>query len=351
MRFFDTNASGRVLNRFSKDTVDGILITQSINLIRWFQWGMRQSAEMENHMTSVERILEYSKIDTEPPLKSVPDKKPKSEWPQEGQIEFKNTFLRYAPLEPPLLKNLSFIGLHDLRSKINIISREPFLFSDSLRQNLDPFDSFTDEPLWRALEEVELKEMSLEVHINESGSNLSIGHRQLVGMAPAIVRNNPTLVLDEATANVEPQTNELIQTTIRKKIREVYSANDCSSTQHCYGQRSYLVMDAARTNSVKMLADHSEIMTETLERAMAPLMTIGEFFNLGMLEYPVGQLRTYIPCLTLVVLPRTLDVTARTFREFWVAPQEIFRFDNEKFLTPVGGKFFESSGSYVESSG
>ncbi|XP_018357656.1 PREDICTED: probable multidrug resistance-associated protein lethal(2)03659 [Trachymyrmex cornetzi] len=89
----------------------GLAITQSIGLTGMFQWGMRQSAELENQMTSVERILEYNKVDSEPPLESAPGKKPKSEWPQEGKIEFKNVFLRYAPLEPPVLnnKNLNFV--------------------------------------------------------------------------------------------------------------------------------------------------------------------------------------------------------------------------------------------------
>ncbi|XP_018361347.1 PREDICTED: multidrug resistance-associated protein 4-like [Trachymyrmex cornetzi] len=112
------------------------------------------------------------------------------------------------------------IGLHDLRSKISIIPREPFLFSGSLRQNLDPFDLYTDEPLRRALDKVELKEMGLEVHINEGDSNLRVGQRQLVCLARAIVRNNPILVLDEATVNVDPRTDELIQTTIRKKFEK-----------------------------------------------------------------------------------------------------------------------------------
>ncbi|KAL0104937.1 hypothetical protein PUN28_016527 [Cardiocondyla obscurior] len=298
-----------VLDNFTRGSIDsgyvGLAITQSIGLTGMFQWGMRQSAELENQMTSVERILEYSKVDSEPPLESTPDKKPKSEWPENGKIEFKNVFLRYAPLEPPVLKNLNFvifprekvgivgrtgagkssliqalfrladvdglieidgidsgqIGLHDLRSKISIIPQEPFLFSGSLRRNLDPFDSYTDDPLWRALEEVELKEIGLEAHINEGGSNLSVGQRQLVCLARAIVRNNPILVLDEATANVDPRTDELIQTTIRKKFERCTVLTIAHRLNTVMDSDRILVMDAG--NAVEFDHPHVLLQKET----------------------------------------------------------------------------------------
>ncbi|XP_012525065.2 probable multidrug resistance-associated protein lethal(2)03659 isoform X2 [Monomorium pharaonis] len=295
-----------VLDSYGRGSMDGgmvgLAITQSIGLTGMFQWGMRQSAELENQMTSVERIFEYSKVESEPPLESTPDKKPKSEWPQEGKIEFKNVFLRYAPLEPPVLKGLNFvifprekigivgrtgagkssliqalfrladvdglieidkidtsqIGLHDLRSKISIIPQEPFLFSGSLRRNLDPFDMYTDDPLWRALEEVELKEIGLEAHINEGGSNLSVGQRQLVCLARAIVRNNPILVLDEATANVDPRTDELIQTTIRNKFEKCTVLTIAHRLNTVMDSDRILVMDAGRV----MEFDHPHVLLQ-----------------------------------------------------------------------------------------
>lgn len=87
----------------------GLAISQALILIGMLQHGMRQTAEVINQLTSVERILHYTKLDNEGPFQTPTNQLPPSEWPNKGRVEFKSVFLKYVPTDPPVLKDLNIV--------------------------------------------------------------------------------------------------------------------------------------------------------------------------------------------------------------------------------------------------
>ncbi|KAI4890792.1 hypothetical protein NFI96_010580, partial [Prochilodus magdalenae] len=244
----------------------GLALSYTIQLTGMLQYVVRLSTEVEAKFTSVERLQEYITGCVSEAPRRVKDVSIPSGWPKEGAITFKDYSMRYRENTPIVLDHLnleiqpreklgivgrtgsgksslgvalfrlvepargtifidsvdtSTIGLQDLRSQLSVIPQDPVLFIGTVRYNLDPFNNYSDEEIWMALEKTYMKTTisklpdKLESAVVENGENFSVGERQLICMARALLRNSKIILLDEATASIDSETDSLIQHTIR----------------------------------------------------------------------------------------------------------------------------------------
>ncbi|KAK3180956.1 ATP-binding cassette transporter yor1 [Lecanicillium sp. MT-2017a] len=266
-----------VTSRFSvPPSIGGLVLSYILAIVQMLQFAIRQLAEVENGMNAVERLRYYGHgLDEEAPLHTVDVR---SSWPEKGEIVFDNVEMRYRENLPLVLKqlsmhiaggervgivgrtgagkssimstlfrlveissgsitidgiNISTIGLGDLRSRLAIIPQDPTLFQGTVRSNLDPFNEHTDLALWSALRQADLVPAGVELNesradasrihldsiVEEDGLNFSLGQRQLMALARALVRGSQIIICDEATSSVDMETDDKIQRTMATGFR------------------------------------------------------------------------------------------------------------------------------------
>jgi ABC-type multidrug transport system fused ATPase/permease subunit len=242
----------------------GLLLTYCFSLQRNLTRGLKQTTTLETSMICFERCLEYTKIQSEASKKLNIDNTLKN-WPKEGKIEFINFSTKYRPDTEIVLSNLNFliepnkkigicgrtgsgkstitlclfrilesitgkiliddidiskIGLDKLRSSLTIIPQDPCLFQGTLKYNIDPLNKYSNEEILNVFQKIGFDYIinknpkGFNMEVAEGGTNLSVGEKQLICISRAILRKTKIIIMDEATANIDYETESIIQKAI-----------------------------------------------------------------------------------------------------------------------------------------
>jgi ATP-binding cassette, subfamily C (CFTR/MRP), member 1 len=258
-----------VLDTSIKPGIAGLIVSNSFQILLFFSMMSRFMGDVHDNMKSVDQARKLAEL--EPEIEPIVEVEPPKDWPSKGEITMKDVVMPYLPNTPPVLKGINFsmregekvgvvgrtgagksslivalyrladisegkievdsidcsmVNLNMLRRSMAIIPQEPVMFGGTLRTNLDPFDEHSDEELYEVLRKcllgpmLEASDEGLDAKVETLGSNYSLGTQQLICLARAMLNKSRVLLLDEATAALDSDTNAAVGRVLKEHFSD-----------------------------------------------------------------------------------------------------------------------------------
>lgn len=301
----------------------GLALSYALAVTNILSGAVTSFTQTEQELVAVERACQYIE-NAEAEQDPIETDDPPRNWPSEGSLVFDDVFANYRHNLPDAIKNVSLsinggekigivgrtgagksslflilyrlleirrgsvkidgvdittINRRSLRKNLSIIPQDPFLFSTSVRDNLDAEGQISDQLIWSVLERCQLKSVverlgGLSADVGEGGKNLSVGEKQLLCLARALLTNSKIICIDEATASVDSNTDRIVHSTLREEFKNRTILTIAHRLNTIMDSDRVLVMDEATIkefDNPQVLSSRPNSLFSNLSRDLQPL--------------------------------------------------------------------------------